>query len=193
MATKILTPAHMDELETGLRHNNRPAETRVRGLAGVALADIDELSSLLDRLGVALSTDPSTPIPMIGPFDLLDMEVEMQVIDDDREAEEEQEIEIEEMDEDSPPIIALHETGDVDDAEPQPVLTLAEAKNSAERLFQFVTENLDFLRQSGSSSSADYFEMMDTVRYAIQRMTQTSNTRQASITQFFTPHTASNP
>ena len=36
VATKILTPAQMNELETGIRHNNRPAETRVRGLAGVA-------------------------------------------------------------------------------------------------------------------------------------------------------------
>ena len=52
-------------------------------------------------------------------------------------------------------VINLSEVGEVDEQEPMPSLSLAQAKQYSERLFNFVSENNPLIMQAGTSRSAD--------------------------------------
>ena len=71
-----------------------------------------------------------------------------------------------------------------------PTLSLAQAKQYSERLFNFVSENNPLIMQAGTSRSADYVSMADSLRFAISRMSISNNTRQTSISEFMTGSTS---
>jgi hypothetical protein len=77
--------------------------------------------------------------------------------------------------------IDTFEDGDVDDKDPNPTITLAQAKVMSEKLFAFVSENCALVKQGGTKLNADYVDMADTLRFTIQRMSSSRNTRQTSI------------
>lgn len=201
IACKILTLEQMHDLEVGMRRNNRDSNTRTQATAGVSQEVIDELSSLLSNLGKSLAVNKNTPIPMLEAVELLDMELEREVFehhsivigdleDGDSNVEE---------DEDEPSMlegetngIKLCEVGQVDDKEPSPTLSLAQAKDMTEKLFNFVSENNLLIIQAGTSRSADYVSMADTLRFAIQRMNISKATRQTSISEFMTGSNSTN-
>ena len=193
VACKILTLNQMHDLETGIRHGYRDDLTRAQATAGVSQAVIDELSSLLMNLGKSLAVDKNNPLQMIEAVDLLDLEAEREVFDmcgpGDEIEDEEDEVALP-MLEGENNVINLIEVGEVDEQEPMPTLSLAQAKQYSERLFNFVSENNPLIMQSGTSRSADYVSMADSLRFAINRMSISNNTRQTSISEFMTGSTS---
>jgi len=67
-------------------------------------------------------------------------------------------------------VIKLIEVSEVDEKEPAPTMSLAQANNkdSSERLF-FASENCIFTIHVCTSRSADYVSMADTLRFTIIR------------------------
>ena len=193
VACKILTLNQIHDLETGIRHGYRDDLTRAQATAGVSQEVIDELSSLLMNLGKSLAVDKNNPLQMIEAVDLLDLEAEREVFDmcgpGDEIEDEEDEVALP-MLEGENNVINLIEVGEVDEQEPMPTLSLAQAKQYSERLFNFVSENNPLIMQSGTSRSADYVSMADSLRFAINRMSISNNTRQTSISEFMTGSTS---
>jgi len=187
VACKILTMQQMLELETGERHNYRSKSNATVATAGVSKQDIDELSAMLSKLGKSLAQDGHDAVKMIEAVDLIDMELEREVFDPpsgevDMNEEDDEPMRVLESEEHA---ITLREAGDVDDKEPPPPLTLIQAKDMSERLFAFVSDNCALVTQAGTRMHADYVDMADTLRFAIQRMSTSNNTRQTSISEFF--------
>jgi hypothetical protein len=60
--------------------------------------------------------------------------------------------------------IDTFEDGHVDDKDPKPTITLAQAKDMSEKLFAFVSENCALVKQAGTKLNADYVDMADTLR-----------------------------
>lgn len=191
VACKVLTMQQMQDLETGERHNYWSNNTATAPTAGVSQQDIEDLSALLSNLGKSLTLEGHNSVQMLDVVDLIDMELEREVFDppavDMVDMSEEEQVE-----EDEEPMgllegeehaITLREDGDVDEREPPPSLTLSQAKEVSEKLFAFVSENCALVTQAGTSMHADYVAMADTLRFAIQRMLTSSNTRQASMLQ----------
>jgi hypothetical protein len=87
---------------------------------------------------------------------------------------------------------APREVGEVDEKEPAPTLSLAQAKELSDELFYFASDNNILVIQAGASRSADYVSVADTLRVAIQRMNVSKNTRQTSIYEFMTGSTSTN-
>ena len=81
IACKILTLHQMQDLETGERHNSRSKVTATAATAGVSTQDIEDLSSMLAKLGRSLSRDAHGCVHMIEAADLIDMELEREVFD----------------------------------------------------------------------------------------------------------------
>jgi hypothetical protein len=191
----------MHDLEIGVRRNNRDSSTRAHATAGVSQEVIDELSSLLSNLGKSLAVNKSNPIPMLEAVELLDMELEREVFEHhsvvgDMEADGESDVNDNEyktsMLEGETNAIKLCEVGEVDDKEPSPTMSLAQAKDMTEKLFNFVSENNLLIIQAGTSRSADYVGMADALRFAIQRMNISKATRQTSMSEFMTGSTSTN-
>lgn len=194
--SKILSLVQLEELRTGVRHNNRAAQDE----RGSTLPDqvIDDLSDLLSQLGRALSTDPSRPIKMAEPADLCDMPEERVVIElpsdgnnDDGSADEmpaANHMEVDDDDDDSPTQVETNEDIDVDEYAPDlPVFTLAEARYAVDRLYEFAAVNADYIQKR--HSNVDHLQNIALLRLAVQSMVITSNARQAHITNFFRPTT----
>jgi hypothetical protein len=193
IACKILTLNQMHDLETGIRHGYRDDLTRAQATAGVSQEVIDELSSLLMNLGKSLAVNKNYPLQMIEAVDLLDLEAEREVFDmcgpGDEIEDEEDEVALPLLEGENN-VINLSEVGEVDEQEPMPTLSLAQAKQYSERLFNFVSENNPLIMQAGTSRSADYVSMADSLRFAINRMSISNNTRQTSISEFMTGSTS---
>ena len=81
--------------------------------------------------------------------------------------------------------IDTFEEGDVNEKDPIPTITLAQANYMSEKLFTFVSESCALAKQAGTKLNADYVDMDDTIRFTIQRMSTSCNTRQASISEYF--------
>jgi hypothetical protein len=183
----------MQDLETGQRHNSRSRVTATAATAGVSPQDIEDLSSMLAKLGRSLSRDAHGCVQMIEAEDLIDMELEREVFDpptteiDTSEQDQENDDDDGHMGvlESEENAISIWEGGDVDEKDPPPLLTLSQAKDVSEKLFAFVSENCALVKQAGTRMHADYVDMADTIRFAIQRMSKSTNTRQASISEFF--------
>ena len=191
MATKILTPVQMHELETGIKRGNREASIAASAIAGVTSEQMDELTNLLAKLGTSLAAEPDKPVEMADAFDLLDMEAEREVTEPpaigarlaDESANDE------ELSEDLPGdcqegIIALVDEGDIDEMEPPRVISLRQAKDVCNQLYAFVSENAVEVARAGTQESIDYMRHIDIVRAAIHRMTVTTSHRQSNITTF---------
>ncbi len=80
----------------------------------------------------------------------------------------------------------------MDDKEPSPTLSLAQAKDMTEKLFNFVSENNLLIIQARTSRSADYIGMADALRFVFQRMNISKATRQTSMSEFTTGSTSTN-
>ncbi len=131
---------------------------------------------------------------MIEAVDLIDMELEKEVFhppateggmieqDCDNEDDEEAMRVVLTCEEHG---IDTFEDGDVDEKDPKPIITLAQAKDMSEKLFAFVGENCALVKQDGTKLCADYVGMADTLRFTIQRMSASRNTRQTSISEYF--------
>ncbi len=63
----------------------------------------------------------------------------------------------------------------------------------SEKLFAFVSENCALVKQAGTRMHVDYVDMAYNLRLAIQRMSKSTNTRQASISEFFPNNLSSKP
>ncbi len=70
---KILSPAQVDELRIGVRHNNRAASDETKGLLYEIL---DELLEILKSLGKGMAEPSQPPIDMATVSELLDIQVE---------------------------------------------------------------------------------------------------------------------
>jgi hypothetical protein len=168
--------------------------TVVGAVAGVSHQEIEELSAMLLNLGKRLSQRNNHAISMIEAVDLIDMELEREVFDppateggmieqdcdyeDDEKAMRVLTCEEHDMD--------TFEDGDVDDKDPKPTITLAQAKALSEKLFAFVNENCALVKQANTKlNNADYVDMADILRFTIQRMSSSRNTRQTSISEYF--------
>lgn len=82
VASKILTPAQMHDLETGLRHNGRAASSEGLGnSSSVPPAVLSDLADMLSKLSTKLSADPNNPVRMADAIDILDMPMEREVFD----------------------------------------------------------------------------------------------------------------
>ena len=138
---------------------------------------------------------------MLEVVELLDMELEREVLEDHSLMGELESVDsdVDEKDDDEimsstleveTNVIKLIEEGEVDDKEHAPTLTLAKAKDLAEKLFNFVSENNLLIIQAGTSRIADYMSMADTLRFAINRMNVSKSTGQTSISEFMTGSTS---
>ena len=165
----------MQDLETGERHNYMSNNTAAAATAGVSQQDIEDLSTLLSRLGRSLTQEGHNSVQMVDDVDLIDMELEREVLDppalDMVDMSEEEQVE-----EDEEPMgllegeehaITLREDGDVDDRDPPPSLTLSQAKEVSENLFAFVSEHCALVTQAGTSMHDDYVAMADTFADAL--------------------------
>jgi hypothetical protein len=187
-ACKIMPLEHQQELETGVRHNNRPANTLARARAGVPADQIEELSQLLSQLSTGLSNDDSHKVSMVEAVDLLDLEFERECFDtpgifDEDDGEDGEECDDLVLGNEYGTIDVVVE-GDTNDADPPPMLTLAQARDVSDRLFAFVTANTEHIERAGQSMGYDYVGVADTLRFAISRMQTTSSARQSSISEF---------
>ena len=191
VATKILTPVQMHELETGIKRGNREASIAASAIARVTSEQMDELTNLLAKLGTSLAAEPDKPVEMADAFDLLDMEAEREVTEPpaigarlaDESANDE------ELSEDLPGdcqegIIALVDEGDIDEMEPPRVISLRQAKDVCNQLYAFVSENAVDVARARTQESINYMRHIDIVRAAIHRMTVTTSHRQSNITTF---------
>ena len=194
IACKILTLPQMQELESGERHNNRTKSIVTDAVAGVSSQEIEELSSMLSKLGKCLSQEKSKVVSMVDAVDLIDMELEREVFDppatgdgvidpdSDNEGDEGAAMEVLTGEEHG---IDTFEEGDVDEKDPTPTITLAQAKDMSEKLIAFVSEHCALVKQAGTKLNADYMDMADTLRFTIQRMSSSRNTRKTSISEYF--------
>jgi len=147
---------------------------------------------MLLNLGKCMSQRNNHAISMIEAVVLIDMELEREVfgphaieggmIEQDCDYEDDEEamrgLTCEEHG------IDTFEDGDVDDKDPKPTITLAQAKDMSEKLFAFFGENCALVKQASSSKlNADYVDMADTLRLTIQRMSSSCTTRQTSISE----------
>jgi len=141
---KILSPAQVEDLSTGIRRNNRMAVDEFSGLPSDI---VDSLSKMLKNMGKKLALPNRPLVDMASVCDLLDMAKErvveeppiVDVVEGDG-AEVEQEGE-EVVDDDLND--ALGNEIEVDDIEPLAPFSIREARVYASRLFKFVTINID--------------------------------------------------
>ena len=181
--TKILTPAQMEELRTGICHNDRVAANERGGLP----ADIvDDLSTLLQNLGKKISVG-TVQVKMATAVELLDLPAERvteapPVLTEEPEesatAEEAEEATVEGQ------LIEMSNDIDVDEIEPPPPMSLKEAREAAHRLLEFVTINKDHVKRAGPSNKRDYVHDVDVLSQALAQMNVTSKTRQTSMMAF---------
>lgn len=187
---KICSIEQQLELDTGMRHNNRSGSTVAQSQAGVSPKDIEDLSQLLTQLSTGLSIDESSPLEMVDAVELIDLGIERESLYPPSYGEDEHEDD-EDLDEELMPIldgehlaIPVVEEGDVNEKEPTPLLTLAQAKEYSERLFDFVIANEEHMRPI---SDTDFIGLADHLRHSISRMNTTCSIRQVQITQFMLP------
>ncbi len=95
---------------------------------------------------------------MIEAVELLDLEAERDVFENygpgDEIKDEKNEVALP-MLEGENKVINLIEVGEVDEQEPMPTLSLSQAKQYSERLFNFVSENNPRIMQASTSRSVD--------------------------------------
>jgi riboflavin synthase len=60
-------------------------------------------------------------------------------------------------------VIDTFEEENVDEKDPTPTITLAQAKDMSEKLFAFVSENCALVKQAGTKLNADYVDMANTI------------------------------
>lgn len=195
IATKILTPAQMEDLATGVRHNNRVAFNESRANVNASVSDVllDELNGMLSALSVGLAADVSKPVRMVDAVDLLDMPLEREVFEPpaqaaaDTDEPEETVDEIEHTEDDNVAMVPLDMDVDVDEMEPERAPTLQEVRGLVEKVFLFVTENAE--RVNASVMVRDYNSLfaVDILREGLAAMHTSNRTRQASVREFFPP------
>ena len=115
--------------------------------------------------------------------DLIEMPAEQAIVCplDENSAAIEDTPDDEEEDETDEAMIDIRQDVDVDDVEPLPPLTLAQAKEYAERMFEFVSLNREQVQIAGCTDQRDFLRDADALRDAIGSMHITNNTRQTSI------------
>eukprot|EP00873_Tetraselmis_striata_P032869 jgi/Tetstr1/453133/TSEL_040155.t1 len=185
----------MEDLATGVRHNNRVAfhESRANVNASVSDVLLDELNGMLSALSVGLAADVSKPVRMVDAVDLLDMPLEREVFEPpaqaaaDTDEPEETVDEIEHTEDDNVAMVPLDMDVDVDEMEPERAPTLQEVRGLVEKVFLFVTENAE--RVNASVMVRDYNSLfaVDIMREGLAAMHTSNRTRQASVREFFPP------
>ena len=109
---------------------------------------------------------------MADPVDILDLAMEREVFDPPVATTDEMEnrsgsVGEEPADPDEAHMIPMDATEDVDEIEPtKRVLKLSEAKEAAESLFAFVSENRELIDKGDTGSNSSLY-MMDRLRYKI--------------------------
>ena len=78
-------------------------------------------------------------------------------------------------------MIDLENDIDVDDVEPMPLLTLQEAKQYMERIYEFVVVNKDQVQEAGCSNFHDLMRDAGALNEAISCMRVTSRSQQSSL------------
>ncbi len=149
---------------------------------------------MVSKLGKCLSQDKSHDVSMVDAVDLIDIELERDVfdlpatgrgvIDHDSDNEGDEEAAMAALTCEEHGIDTFEERG-VDEEDPTPKITLAKAKDMSEKSFEFVSENCALDKQAGTKLNADYMDMADIIRFTIQRMSISQNTREASISEYY--------
>ena len=162
-----------------------------QSIAGLPTHDIEELSALLGKIGLALSMDQGQPVPMVNAHDLLDLDFKREVFESQQlEPQEEEDVnQLGEHGQELGGIIKLVDHGDVDEVEPNPPMSLAKAKEVVDELHEFVSQNLEYVERA-STRKCDYLAMVDALRSTIKRMQESHNNRQTSIARFFSASTS---
>ncbi len=70
---------------------------------------------------------------------------------------------------------------EVDDVEPPPPLYIRDAREYANRLFEFGTINNEFIKRAGTSTRRDYPRDLDMLSQVLANVRETSSTRQTSL------------
>ena len=179
MKTKILSPTQAEDLRSGVRRNNRVASDEASGLPSHI---VDELSDMLKKMGQRMALPDHPPVQMASLNELLDI-VEERVIEEPPAVEVIANVGDEvEVDHDGEDVQDDFESEvEVNDVEPPPPLSLCEAREYANRLFEFVTISKDFIKRAGTSSSRDYPRDLDVLSQALANVRETSSTRQTSL------------
>jgi hypothetical protein len=183
VACKILTPVQMVVLSTGIRHNNRAARSEMAtSTASVSNVVCQELSDMLSQMGKSLAVDKSQPVRMAEAVDVLNLTQERAVFDsdealldevdradhatgvdsaDDPMDEEGMEVEV------GGDSIPIDEDVDVDEKEPEKIMSLDEARIKVDRLYAFVAENSVLVDQALSTRACSGVFMADSLRVAL--------------------------
>lgn len=194
LATKILSPSQtleLRDLSSGVRHNGRPAHNESRSNPSACVPDdlLQELSGLLSELSFKLASSPDASVPMCDVMDTLDLPIERQVFDPPHmnSVEDDDEADGEEDDDAAEPRQRALLDIDIDEQEPERVMTIADAKIAAAKLFAFVSENgAAFNRIVGTKTrTTNGVLLMDAIREGVDRMVVTTQTRQATLGELF--------
>jgi hypothetical protein len=140
---------------------------------------VDALSDMLKKMGQRMALPDHPPVPMTSVSGLFD-------IVEERIVEEPPVVEVNIVDE-----VEVHDGVDVqddfeneaklDDIEAPPPLSLIVARDYANRLLEFVTINIEFIKRAGTSSSRDYLRDLDMLSQVLANVRETSSTRQTNM------------